>query len=141
VGFCKSVSAIRVSDLCAPCLRFFCFFLVAMEALVHAYPDSEDDDDHHRNIKRLKSNPLPAIPALPIPSSTGAPQFLPRSLSSATILPMILTHYFHFFFLGRYVSRRERAAMAANSLAHPAPPPPPPPGTLSQNFFIPGLQL
>lgn len=67
-----------------------------MEALFHAYPDSEDDDVHQS--KRHKSIHQPAIaPIVPPPYIAGVP--------------------------GRYVSRRERAAMAADSDAHtPAPP-------------------
>lgn len=80
-----------------------------MDALFHAYPESEDDDDHHHPLpppKRHKPLPLLStpLPAPALPPSTGVS--------------------------GRYVSRRERAAMAAHSLAHPPPPPLPPPTEL-----------
>ncbi|KAG0560266.1 hypothetical protein KC19_10G166800 [Ceratodon purpureus] len=71
-----------------------------MDALLHAYaPTLSDDDpdkDQHPPLKRYKPSlpPAPSLPHLPPASSPGVP--------------------------GRYVSKRERAAMAATSLAQPA---------------------
>lgn len=61
LGFDQSCS-------CPPCSTFF-----AMEALFHAYPDSEDDDVHQS--KRHKSIHQPAItPIVPPPVTAGAPR-------------------------------------------------------------------
>lgn len=111
-----------------------------MDALFRDYPsvdDDDDDDDHGQHARKRHRRALPPTPpSLPPPPRPPAVARAsqPHSPDSPSALRVpILAHTERRSLAGvsgRYVSKRERAAMAASSLARPPSPPLPPPAEL-----------